>query len=126
MDDLIILIIRAIASLLRTEPPKTPPRRPMPGTVAPPSVVLRRGPARRPVMVPLPSGRKPAAVSRPSVAVEEKIAPGAAGSHTVLNPVTKSADATVSIRALLTPSMLRRQFILTEIFQAPMALRDQR
>ena len=127
MDDLIILIIRAIARMLNTEAPQTPPRR-VTGAppVAPPPGILRRIPGRRPGAAPVPSGRKPAAPARPAVAVEDKIAPGGAGSHTILNPVTKSADAAVSIRSLLTPSALQRQFILTEILQPPIALRESR
>jgi hypothetical protein len=125
MDDLIILIIRAIARMLRTEEPTAPPRR-VTGAPAVPPVVLRRVPGRRPGAPPVPSGRRPAAPARPPVAVEDKIAPGGAGSHTILNPVTKSADAAVSIRSLLTPSTLQRQFILTEILQPPMALREPR
>jgi hypothetical protein len=129
MDDLIILIIRAIARMLNTQAPQIPPRR-VTGAppVAPPPKVLRRIPGRRPGAAPVPAGRRAVAPVRPAaaVAVEDKIAPGGAGSHTILNPVTKSADASVSIRALLTPSMLRRQFILTEILQPPMALREPR
>ena len=127
MDDLIILIIRAIARLLKVDEPTAPPRRVTGApSVAPPPGILRRIPGRRPGAAPVPSGRRPAAPARPAVAVEDKIAPGGAGSHTILNPVTKSADAAVSIRALLTPSMLQRQFILTEILQPPMALREPR
>ena len=129
MDDLIILIIRAIARMLKVEEPTAPPRR-VAGAppVAPPPGILRRIPGRRPGAGPVPAGRRAAAPARPAaaVAVEDKIAPGGAGSHTILNPVTKSAGATVSIRALLTPSMLQRQFILTEIFQPPIGLREPR
>jgi hypothetical protein len=127
MDDLIILIIRAIARMLNTQAPQIPPRR-VTGAppVAPPPGILRRIPGRRPGAAPAPTGRRPTAPARPAVAVEDKIAPGGAGSHTILNPVTKSADAAVSIRALLTPSTLQRQFILTEILQPPMALREPR
>jgi hypothetical protein len=127
MDDLIILIIQAIAKMLKVESPKAPPRRTGSPAVSPPPIVLRRkGPLRRPAPPPIPAGRKPIAPARPTVVVEEKVVPGSAGSHTILNPVTKSADAAVSIRALLTPSTLQKQFILTEIFQPPIALRDPR
>ncbi len=124
MDDLIILIIQAIARLLKVDPPSTPPRTPVAGAIAPPPVVRRRVMGRRPVPPPIPAGRRPAVPVRPPAVVEEKVVPGSAGSHTSLNPAAKSVDTATSIRALLTPSMLQKQFILTEIFQPPVALRE--
>jgi hypothetical protein len=126
MDDLIILIIQAIARLLKVEPPQAPPKR-MPGVPQrpPPPVVLRRVQGRRPVPPQLPGARRPAPpVARP--VAEEQVTPGGAGSQTHVGPLAKSTKPVVSIRSLLTPSNLRRQFILTEIFQPPMALREER
>jgi hypothetical protein len=123
MDDLIILIIQAIARLLKVEPPQAPAKR-VTGVPQPP-VVLRRAPGRRPVPPQLPGARRPAPPVVRNV-VEELVVPGSAGSQTHVGPVAKSTKPVVTIRSLLTPANLRRQFILTEIFQPPMALREER
>jgi hypothetical protein len=85
--------------------------------------VLRRAPGRRPVPPQLPGARRPAPPVARNV-VEEQVVPGSAGSQTHVGPLAKSTKPVVTIRSLLTPSNLRRQFILTEIFQPPMALRE--
>jgi hypothetical protein len=125
MDDLIILIIQAIARMLKVEAPKVPPRPQAPVAAAKgrPPVLLRRAQGRRLAPPPIPGARR-SAVQVATPVVEERVVPGSAGSQTHVGPVAQTITPADTIRKLLTPENLRRQFILTEIFQPPMALRE--
>jgi hypothetical protein len=109
----------------RIPPPRVTQRPPVGKRTAPRPVANYKGipkAAKRPVLVPpplpLPARAKPRA---PEVELEE-IAP--ATPRVVSSsapPVTVGATA---IRRWLKPSTLRQQFILTELFQAPLSLRE--
>jgi hypothetical protein len=153
MGDLLILLINFIRSLSENQGQKPPPRPPtfspppLPAAPRPgvPNRIAGPGNAQRssnpssvlnaPAMRQL-QGRKPvrrAAVAAPPV--QAKAAPAAprapamdVAPSTIVNRARSGDAATVSaasIRRWATPSRLQQQFILTEIFQPPLALRKQ-
>jgi hypothetical protein len=110
----------------------TVPHRPVQRS-APPAPVAKRIPQRLPKQTrtpakappPLPSAKK-GTVS--TAAAIESIATVARRSTPIASPTSSerapvSANAT-ALRAWLQPKTLRQQFMLTEVFQPPLALRD--
>jgi len=152
MDELIILIFKGIAKLLGAETTGGPAKRtPQPNPLQQLQQQLlqqhqkqqqlkqqlkqqqsRRGkgtvrPGRRPVPPAMPS---------PQPTVPQVIEPGpslasapravqATPAATISRATTNSANA-AAIRGWLTPSVLQKQFILTEVLQPPLALREKR
>jgi hypothetical protein len=130
MDDLLIILIKAIAKWLGGPPQ----RRPTAQTPTPPTpnlppawqeqvrkamaVAQRPGKARgrRPAPPPMP-------VAAPVMFVTDvHMAPPAPAAHASTRQAPHAARA--DLRHWLTPSILQRQFILTEVLQPPLALRE--
>ncbi len=141
MDELIIILIRALARMFdspRTSTKAPPPRpgsaSPKPG--APPAFSPGPPPLGR-VPQQLRGGRRRTAppplipIAAPIMTSVDPVIPRqsdlanarvAAAAHVATGG---SAAGSITVRRWLTPSVLQRQFILTEIFQKPLALRDQ-
>jgi hypothetical protein len=143
MEELIEILIRLIAGLFENKAVKQPPRSKtppgyqgapaQPGRIEPPSraAITRKMPAaRRP-------GRRPApqsvAVAQPivttlaspaSVATQPVAVARAAPAKPIAtgNPIPTLSAA--SIRKWMSPATLKQQFLLTEILQPPLSLRD--
>jgi hypothetical protein len=134
MEELIELLIRLIAGLMKAgQVPQAPARRPTaaapmaskpPGVRAKPPGIRRAG-ARR--LTP-----PPIAVARPIVTgtgsyspatVAAQVAPAKTAKPAAAPAVKPSATA-ATLRRWMTPETLRQQFILTEILQPPLALRE--
>jgi hypothetical protein len=138
MGDLIGLLIQAIIDLLSNRqkttapPPKLPPRPPARPTVTAPQVYRPQPPQpARPSAVRQPALRPARAPARPAPPVAAKPPAPVVVAQTaaqVAPPAPRpqvshvAVDATV-LRRWLTPGTLRTQFILTEVFQPPLALR---
>jgi hypothetical protein len=132
MDDLIVLLIRALAKWLGGgqtrrpgQPNPTPPNQPpargqqirkMVTTAKRPAKGQPRG--RLPALPPIPMAEPVIAVPHGPI---QSPAP-APHASTRQAPGTARAD----LRHWLTPAVLRRQFILTEVLQPPLALREQK
>ena len=129
MDDLIILLIKAIAKWLGGQPPRQPGA-PAARPNLPPAwheqvrnaVAAAKRPAKGQAR-----GRRPAPPPAPAAApvtiVRQVLSPPpapAAHASTRQAPAAARAD----LRHWLTPSVLQRQFILTEVLQPPLALRE--
>jgi hypothetical protein len=103
--------------------PKAPPQRPA-ARPAPPKV------ARRPQMARRPGKAPPALPQRAPLLpdVPRSAAPVAATEIAAAAPGARPAPAVASAPALkswMRPATLRQQFILTEIFQPPLAMREE-
>ena len=113
------LQIPAMKQALRSAPPMARPVKTPPARIKQQRTAVFSA---RPVPPPLPAARVPQPAPAP-----RKPAPAPAP-----EPVATSAQATrrpafaSSINRWLQPNTLRKQFILTEIFQPPLALRDER
>jgi hypothetical protein len=136
MDDLIILLIRAIARAL-SGPKQPAPRQP----TAPsnPNAVPNLPPAwqeqvrqamaagQRPAKTKS-RGRRPAPPPMPAapvpVTIVQEISAAAPAAHASTRQAPHAARA--DLRHWLTPAVLQRQFILTEVLQPPLALREPR
>ncbi len=132
MDDLIILLIRGLARWLGGTTPRQPGA-PAAGTPnLPPAwqeqVRRRVAAAKRPVKGPA-RGRAPALppipIEAPVVAVPlGPIRTPAQAAHASTRQAPHAAR--LDIRQWLTPSVLQKQFILTEVLQPPLALRESK
>ncbi|HUB27318.1 MAG TPA: hypothetical protein VL992_17975 [Tepidisphaeraceae bacterium] len=129
MDEIIGYLIQALVDLLRNREAKVaPPTRPAaarrpaaaprpPAARRPvPPAVGRRGPMAAPRPAPPTFAPRPAAAPAPPQVAPPMARPAAAVS-------ALSVDA-VALRRWLNAGTLRKQFILTEIFQPPVALRE--
>ena len=135
MDELIVLIIKGIAKMLGGDggPPKRAPQAQAPTQIpnVPPAwqeqirqavAAAQQTPAQRKAR-----GRRPAPppvqkAAPPVVVVQEAATVAKA-------PPTAHRNAPViatNLHNWLSPEILRRQFILTEILQPPLALREQK
>jgi hypothetical protein len=139
MEELVEILIRLIASLFENKAAKpqrpggTPsrpgvmPTRPLP-TVQPPPLIKKLAPRR--------GGRRPApttiAVAEPIITKvsDAKSAPVQVARTIVANtgiakPNETPSQSAAAVRKWLTPDTLKHQFLLTEILQPPLALRDK-
>lgn len=111
-------------------PPVPPAVRRQPPAPARQQAGLQHQPAQRPaqqpprrrstapaVPVPIPASAARSRVSGAPGVVESEIGRGA-------SPARRAASMAADVMLSLTPDALRRQFILTEILQPPLALRD--
>lgn len=90
------------------------------GRVAPPSA--RQQPARRPP--PIPTRAAQPVLARPDEPVTMPRADSSQGlARAVQRPVARTATA-AALNRWLNPTTLRQQFMLTEVFQPPVALRE--
>lgn len=83
-----------------------------------------KAPKRFPVKLPppIPARRSQSVPAQPDQAVRTAAAPIASP---IAQPMKRISSATAaSVNAWMRPATLRQQFILTEIFQPPLALRD--
>jgi hypothetical protein len=146
MDELIILLIKGIAKMLGGDQPKKPGQfRPpasqvVPGNIPPALLqrqqeILRAAGARR----RKPAGRRPVAMPAPVPTQLVEVVPDAPPTSARAAAAQRAAPSSLAaarkpavtvnataIHSWLTPSVLQKQFILTEIFQPPLALREER
>ncbi len=140
MDQLIEILIRYLIDMFAgsAQKPTPLPQRPPPRPPAPGPVAQRRP---LPKLPPLPQRTAPrqgqTTAARPVARSTQRIAqPPPAPTPVQQAPPTQSAAPSVkhpsvavdaaALRRWLKPKILRDQFILSEIFQPPMALRDPR
>jgi hypothetical protein len=141
MDLLIDLLIRLLTGLFGQPPtlPKgpgfptlpLPPRPPNPQAAPPrPRPPIQPGQARPPTPAQQQAMRRAAAKPQRAPAPKPappppraKAAPQAAMTTTTMQRPTSEVDA-AALRRWLRPQVLHNQFILSEIFQPPLALRD--
>jgi hypothetical protein len=139
MEELIEILINLIASFFQNKAikPVVPPTRqapPVQQPVRPIPTGQKKPPQRRQQRRPAPP--QTIAVAQPIItntaaAPAQYVVPMAARSTIIANAGIPAAHQTPSqsaesIRKWLTPSTLKHQFLLTEILQKPLALRDQR
>jgi hypothetical protein len=153
MDVLIELLIRGIAGMFATKPPARPtptaaPRFPTPdpGNYLPPSIsagdrlraMTARPPSapRRTVPPPIsgaprrrPASRTPVMVAEPiltDVYNPGPVATAASQQKPTAKSVTavKSAPVAATVRSWLKPASLKKQYILTELLQPPVSMRE--
>jgi hypothetical protein len=110
-----------VAMRIPMQRPQRPPRMPAQATPVQRrmSKAMAKAAQRAAKMAPPPLPAKPEPAHE-TILLEETSEPPRAVSH-VAAAVTVAAPA---IRRWLTPSTLRQQFILTELFQSPIALRE--
>jgi hypothetical protein len=148
MEQLIEILIRLIASLFENRPAtRTPAPRPAPPGFAPaPTQPGRLQPLNRAVVTSkMPNARRAVRRPPPSIAIAKPIlanlrplpaVPPAktaattavvrtASAKAIVAPNTIPPQSAAAIRKWLTPATLKQQFLLTEILQAPLALRQQ-
>jgi hypothetical protein len=142
MEELIEIIIRLIAGMMQGGPKKaTPP--PMPRQRVEPSnravmtaqlPTARRGPARKPgkrstpppmvaVAQPIMTGGAQIVATASTGMVHAVPAKSIAATAAAAAPNQKPSATAETLRRWMTPATLRQQFIVTEIFQPPLALR---
>jgi hypothetical protein len=144
MDELIILLIRAIGKMLGGEQAKKPPQTkseplpPMRGIIPPmrqqQQQMIRAIGGRRRKPVPARPVPPRAPVVAPDILevipdappTSARAAQRASVSNTAVTAHNPSSVNATAIRRWLTPSTLQKQFILTEIFQPPLAMRGDR
>lgn len=106
--------------------PQQPAPRPVPQR--PPAQVRTPAPSRTPkrfpvkLPPPIPARRKPSVPAQSEPAVLTSTVPIASPIAQPMKRINSATAATVN--AWMRPATLRQQFILTEIFQPPLALRD--
>jgi hypothetical protein len=138
MEELIEILINLIVNFFQNKavkpvPPKLPGAKAVPIVRAePPSraTVTKKMPtARRPVRRPIPPG---VAIAQPMITNVARVTPPVA--MAVTRPIqAKSTEvahvaptqSAVAIRKWLVPATMRNQFLLTEILQPPLALREK-
>ncbi|HSV15255.1 MAG TPA: hypothetical protein VLI90_13430 [Tepidisphaeraceae bacterium] len=149
MDELIILIIKALAKAFGGDQPrrsgKGPPLPPMRGIIPPTPEQIRQqqilratGGRRRKQAGVRAVPARVAAASAPDVLEVVEVLPDApptsaraaqraAPSNCAVTAHTGgSSVSAVALRKWLTPAVLQKQFILTEILQPPLALREEK
>jgi hypothetical protein len=132
MDELIILLVRGLIKLLGGDASKRPVRSigapwepPAPAAAPAKTTAMGNAFSARPVKR-RPGGRRPP----PPIPVAAPIVTSTqAPPHTAPAPATAKAREMSGVNAValhrwLTPQTLRRQFILTEVLQPPLALRN--
>jgi hypothetical protein len=141
MDDLIILIVRGLIRLFSGDATKQSPARRGPPSWVPPSPTSPQSPNRTVGRAPVRAGTRRPAGRRPPPLVPVA-APIITSSSTSVFPAIKvaakpevtakapTATHTISANAVainkwLSPTTLRKQFILTEILQPPLAMRNK-
>jgi hypothetical protein len=131
MEELVEILIRLIAGLLKSSvAPAAPPRAnppPLPNTItmAAPGKKMRRPQGRRPLPATVAVARPiVTSVPPPPLPTASAKPPVPAAAEVTTRPTsTASADR---LRKWLTPANLQAQFLFTEILQPPLALRDDR
>jgi len=128
VDDLIILLVRGIIRLLsggKEQQQKRAMQRPVPLSATKRPSPARPPPLRRP---PMTGRQQPPMRIVPAEAPPRQVLQVAA--PTALRPAVPPAApppplsvSAASLRRWLRPEVMRNQFILTEIFQPPLALR---
>jgi hypothetical protein len=100
----------------RTPPGRAVPGRRRSGAAGRAAVVMQRPPQAAPVQAAPEVQATPPSMPRQAAAPQQQARPATAA------PAPASVNA-ATIRRWATPSVLQKQFILTEIFQPPLALR---
>ncbi len=114
-----------VPTVVPAQPKWQPPRAP----VAPKAPVSRKAAKRRPPPIPkkVPTPREPEPimmqVDEPSIDERAPISPIHARPAAAARPTTATAAA---LNRWLNPKTLRQQFILTELLQPPVAMREDR
>jgi hypothetical protein len=129
MDDLLIILIRAIANWLGGDAPRRPTAPPTTPNLPPAwqeqvrqamAVAQRPGKGKARGRHPAPP---PMPVAAPvTIVPNTPSAPLAPAAHASTRQAPAAARA--DLRHWLTPAILQRQFILTEVLQPPLALRE--
>jgi hypothetical protein len=135
MEELIEILINLIAGFVQKQAVKPTQQRTPPVPLAIPvkqsPVATKRPVARRPGRRPPPpiiAMAQPIVtkVSTAPVAPVAPIARSIVANTGIARPNEVPPESAVSIRKWLTPATLKNQFLLTEILQPPLALRDKR
>jgi hypothetical protein len=132
MEELIEILINLIIRAFQNKPvkpvlPQQLPPRQIPAAPPKPAVMRKTPPPRRPVRRPIPPG---VAIAQPIVTNVRPAPPQVATvarpiqSRTATPTTAAPTQSAAAIRKWLSPATLRNQFLLTEILQPPLALRD--
>jgi hypothetical protein len=135
MEELVEILINLLASLFQDRRPKppapfNPSLRPAPSP-QPPAIPVRKAGPRRAVRRPAPPM---IAIADPIMTTVSAAAPPAMvpmarsiiANTGIAAPHSTPSQSAESIRKWLTPNTMKHQFLLTEILQPPLALREPR